>query len=210
MKSPCFDADTLTRLIDGRLTDKEKDLAETHLAECDACLEEFAMAKTVLNEVDLTGFAPGALETARACLAGVRQKIEKFAGWLAGLNPPEWMLGCQASPVRSQNSGKAVSMPDSLFVKKDIGGLRAEMFIEKSENERACMSVKVFTGKRAAKNISLTLMREGGRPLARFLSREYESFEKLRFGTYHLTVEHNSLGKGDYLFQIDDEGFHER
>ena len=84
------------------------------------------------------------------------------------------------------------------------------MFIEKSENELACMSVKVFTGKRAAKNISLTLMREGGRPLARFLSREYESFDKLRFGTYHLTVEHNSLGKGDYLFQIDDEGFHER
>lgn len=117
MKSPCFDADTLTRYIDGRLADKEKDVAEAHLAECDACLEEFAMAKTILNEIDLTGFAPGAvaqsLTGAKACLAGVRQKIEKFVGWLTDLSPPEWMLGCQASPVRSNSSGEALPMPDS-------------------------------------------------------------------------------------------------
>ena len=46
--------------------------------------------------------------------------------------------------------------------------------------------------------------------MARFLTRNYESFDKLRFGTYHLSVEHNTLGKGDYLFKIDGKGFHER
>lgn len=209
MKSPCIDADTLTRHIDGRLADGEKEMVETHLAECDACLEEFVMAKTILSEIDLTGYAPGAAEIARTCLADVRQKIGKLVEWLAGLGPPEWMLGYQASPVRSQDS-ETFAPSDSLFVKKNLGELRAEMFIEKSETDLACMSVKVFAGERAAKNVSLTLKREGGRAMARFLARDYESFDKLCFGTYHLCVEHNSLGKGAWLFKIDGKGFHER
>ncbi len=207
--SPCFDAETLTRYIDGRLAGDQKDLAEKHLLECDLCLEEFVMAKTMVREIDNSEFQPGPAGVVRDCLKSIGKKLRNIAGWISDMAPPPWMYGCHASPVRSSVSPMSASS-EFLFVKKDIGDLRAELFIEKAEKNCACMSVKVFTGKKTAKNVSLTLIREGNSPTARYLTRDYESFDKLRYGIYNLILERNALEEGRYLFQIDNEGFHER
>ncbi len=210
MKPQCLDADMLISYIEKRLPDQKKDLMERHFLECDECLEEFALAKTLVNTVDLTGYQPAPEDVVRTVLNSIREKLENLVRWITELPPPEWLLNYGASPVRS--GGRSDTMPStaSVLVRKKVDDLQAEMYIQKTKSDKVCIWIKVSKGRRSAKNVSLTLTREGGRPLARFLTTDYEFFEKLSFGTYALVLEQNAKKKGDCLFQIDDKGFYEK
>ncbi|MCP4349374.1 MAG: hypothetical protein GY795_28170 [Desulfobacterales bacterium] len=202
----CMDADMLISYIEKRLPEQKKDLMEEHLLECDECLEEFALAKTLVNTIDLVGYEPASEAVVRNVLNSIREKIENLVRWITELPPPEWLLNYGASPVRSGRS-EATSTTASVLVRKKVDDLQAEMYIQKTKPDKVCIWIKVSKGRRTAKNVSLTLTKDGGRPLARFLTTDYEFFDKLSFGTYALVLEQNARKKGDLLFQIDDKGF---
>lgn len=207
MKSQCLDTDMLFSYIEKRLPDQEKDQVERHFLKCDECLEEFALAKTLVNTTDLTGYEPAPASVVRTVLSDIREKLEKLVKWVAELPPPEWLMNYGASPVRSVIQSDTVPTTASVLIRKDVDDLQAEMYIQKTKLDRVCIWIKVSKGKKSAKNVSLTLKREGGRSLARFLTADYEFFDKLSFGTYALVLEQNTRKKGDFLFQIDDKGF---
>jgi len=207
MKSDCADVTMLARYIDGHLSEPEKDEMEKHFLLCDECMEEFVMAKRLLNDIDFAEYEAVPADIARSVLEKVKEKIGNIIKWVTDLTPPVWMLQYNASPVRS---GVQIHTLSSAFVKKKMGGLKTEMYIQKSGDDKVCVWVKVFKGRKDAKSISLTLTKEGGRPLARFLNEGYEFFDKLNFGTYALILEQHSQEKGILLFQIDDKGVCQR
>lgn len=209
MKSQCLDADMLFSYIEGRLPDQKKNLMERHLLECDECLEEFALAKTVVNSIDLTGYEPAPENIVSTVLNSIREKVENLVRWITEMPPPEWLLNYAASPVRS-GASQETAQTASVLVRKKIDDLHAELYIQKTKNDKVCVWIKVSKGRKSAKNVSLTLTKEGGRPLARFLTADYEFFDKLGFGTYALVLEQNAKKKGNCLFQIDEKGFYEK
>lgn len=216
MKSElCMEMNLLAEYIGGHLSDKERDRTERHLAACDECLEEYMSARSLLEDKELIEYDPGPLEMVRTVLQAVGERLKKkISEWIAGFSAPVWILQHEPSPVRSgtaQNYGGA-----SLCVKKDFDDLKTEMYIENAGDNTARIWVTVFKAQQVAKNISLTLIREGELPFARILNRErgHVLFDKQPFGHYTLMLEQNTPETGSqavpFLFEITDAGFYER
>jgi anti-sigma factor RsiW len=198
----------LAGYVDGQLTQAEEAEVVEHMLSCDLCMETLAVSKTMLSEMDLTAYdTPAAREVVSAVIDRVKKKIDSFYGWVAELTPPAWFLGFAPSAVRSSVSAEPTRA--AVLVTRRMGPLQAEMYVQKSRMDAAFMAVKVTTGRKNARNVCLTLAREGGGLQARYVTRDYEVFENLGFGEYHLIVEQNADEKGTYTFHIDEEGFHE-
>ncbi|OQX20862.1 MAG: hypothetical protein BWK80_35270 [Desulfobacteraceae bacterium IS3] len=229
MTNLCLDIDILAAYIDGSLGDDEKKAAETHIASCDECMEEFVLATLLLNDEELAEYEPEYSQMSRqtdaqTALHEAGDTIRtKISDWLAALSPPEWLLPQNSlSFVRgSKDRTDAVS---SIFIRKSINELQAEMYIEKNEDslssEQWRLWIKVFKNSEAAKNVSLTLMREDGLPYARFLNYGYVLFDRQPYGSYSLTVEQAAYLKSEktepfeknvpYCFEINHAGFYEK
>jgi hypothetical protein len=225
----CLELDILGAYIDGSLDDDEKEAVKAHIASCDECMEEFVLATLLLNDEELaeyeTEYAQTPAQTGlHTALQAVGDRIRtKMSDWLTALSPPEWLsLQNSFSAVRgSQYSADAVT---SIFVRKDINELQTEMYIEKDEtglsSDHWRMWIKVFKGREAAKNVSLTLIREGGMPFARFLNRDYVFFDRQPYGSYSLALEQHAaelrsekkepLKKLMFRFEISNAGFYEK
>jgi hypothetical protein len=208
MNSPCLDVAMLAGYVDGQLTEAEAAEVVAHMLSCDLCMETLAVSKTMLSEMDLTAYdTPAAREVVSAVIDSVKKKLDSFYGWVTELAPPAWFLGFAPSAVRSSVSAEPTRA--AVLVTRRMGPLQAEMYVQKSRMDAAFMAVKVTTGRKNAQNVCLTLAREGGGLQARYVTRDYEVFENLGFGEYHLVVEQNADEKGSYTFYIDEEGFHE-
>ena len=200
----CLEPERIAQYLDGVLSDKERIAVERHLAECDECLELFVMSKAMI--VDLNSIVKAPAGIVSEVLARIKSQIGRFFEWVDNLPPPEWIMQYSVSPVRSISS---VSV-GAVALEKKFADLATQLYIQQAEPEKVCIWIKVEKGDKTAKNVSLTLKKEGGRPLARFLTRDYEFFEKLRYGSYALVLEQDAEEKGTYLFTIDKEGFHEK
>lgn len=211
MKSGCFDITTLAEYIDAQLSAPEKTEVEAHLAECDECMETFAVSKRILADMDLTEqTAPAPLAVITEVLSGVRRKAKSLIRWATDLRPPVWFMAPALSPVRSGAAPPAESAPDALLTGRKLDDLYAELYVQKRKADRSMMAIRVMRGRRPAQNVSITLSRDGGSSMARFLNKEYEVFDRLLPGSYLLRLEQDACLKGVYRFELDDEGFHER
>ncbi len=214
MKSNCIDIGTLDAYMNGQLSDKERRETEEHLLLCDDCMEEALLANILLNDSELTRYEPGPADRVRLAYQGIKEKIRtKLSDWLTHASPPDWLL-CNPSPVRS--SADVSTAIASILVRKDIHDLQTEMYVEKGDDGNARVWIKVLKDDKPAKNISLTLLKDGEVPFARFLSRDYVLFEKQPFGNYSLTLE-GKLSETEawfqtppYHFEMNDAGFYEK
>ncbi len=209
MTFPCLDVAMLAGYVDGQLTEDERSEVEDHMMDCDLCMEALAVSKTLINEMDLAAYETAAARNVvSAVIENVKKKIDSFYGWVADLASPAWFMEFAPSAVRSSPSAEQTRA--AVLVTRRMGNLQAEMYVQKSRMDAAFMAVKVTTGRKNAQNVCLTLAREEGGLQARYVTRDYEVFDNLGFGTYNLIVEQNADEKGAYMFHIDEEGFHEK
>lgn len=144
----------------------------------------------------------------------IKDNIKDFFKWLLGSQTSEADLGYAGLRFRRAGSqAETVSSQDSILlgtvhIKKKTDDMVVEMYFEKTGDDSASISVTVFQDSKIAQNVSLSLFSDKGRSSS-FL-RDFEVFEKLPFGTYRLIIKQNKQEKVNYLFEIDDEGFHEK
>ncbi len=210
----CKDVRTLADYIEGRLSEDEKEQVEEHLSKCDECLEEFVFAHSLLNDSELmeTASEPCTPEYRvhlhpASVFQEVRDRVkQKISDWLTELTIPVW-LG-QYEAVRST----AVPASGSMLIKKNINEFQTEIFIRQAENDRARLWIRVFKDREPARNVSLTLIREGEIPFARVMNRDYVCFDRQIFGEYCLAVGHDAAAafKNTYCFEISPTGFYEK
>ncbi len=200
----CMDINMIDKYLGGDLSGKEKDQAETHLSGCDKCLEAVALGKILLRDSEPAEYAPVSEDIVQASLENIFIKVRKAFRWFTELSPPEWLLQPEPSYVRSGQSPSASSAP-CILVRQYFNGLLAEIYIEKLQESRAGMWVKISEDNKIKKNICVTLIREDGTPFARFLKQNYVFFDKLHFGGYCLTLEQNT-----FAFEINEAGLFEK
>ncbi|MCP4344618.1 MAG: zf-HC2 domain-containing protein [Desulfobacterales bacterium] len=199
----CMDINMIDEYVSGELSGREKDLAEKHLSDCDKCLEAVALGKILLRDIESAEYAPLSEKLIRAGLENIFSKVKKVFNWFTELSPPEWLLLPEISHVRSGNTS---SSAPCIFVKQYFSDMLAEIYIEKQQNNRTGIWIKILkNNNKNEKNICVTLIREDGTPFARFLKQDYVFFDKLHYGVYCLTLEQNS-----FTFEINDAGLFER
>jgi hypothetical protein len=198
----CIDTITLARYIGGTLSDKEKDAMEHHLSACQGCREEFAMASVLLKD-DAKEESPAPLEQIQSVFQAIKKKAAQFYEWIT-------LLPCESGfqPVFVRSGEKPVS-PQIRFT-KDVSDLRTEFLIEKTNDRAISIEIRIFKNAIGAKNIRITLIKEGGGVVSRLLKSEHELFENLPFGIYRVNLIQNSEEKGNVCFEIDETGLTER
>jgi hypothetical protein len=198
----CLDIITLARYIGRTLSDKEKDEMERHLSECRSCREEFAMASVLLKD-DAAEKRPAPMEQLQSVFQTIKKKASQFYEWITVL---PYEAGFQPAFVRSGE--KAIS-PQIRF-RKDVSDLRTEFLIEKTNERAISIEIGIFKNSIGAKNIRITLLKEGGGVVSRLLKGDHELFENLPFGVYRVNLIQNSEEKGNVCFEIDETGLTER
>ncbi len=211
MKSRCPDSESMSAYIDGDLPDREKKRITRHLVDCDACTEEFAMVKILLNDREISqySFSP-APDICKDLFGNVKKRLSSIVRWVSDLTPPKWMIAHGAPIVRSAVRGGSRPITNSVLMTKAFENLRAQLYIQQFDNEKINMAFKVFQNGKSAENVCMKLKKEGGRIMARLLRQEYLSIDSMNFGTYHMTLEQNAHNMGSFVFSIEKEGVYEK
>ena len=208
MKSRCIEIPVLAKYIEGRLSDKDRDRIEEHLSECDTCLEEFVIANTLLNDHALIECEPVSEKVALSALKSLNipKELKKFYAWITKVLVPDSAGQSAFATVRKSDAASSV---DYISIKKHMNDLQVEMYIEKTEDDKTRIRVRVHKDNISARNVRLTLIGQGGVIVSRFLKEDYVLFEELLFGSYRFVVEQDALEKGEYLFKINEAGLNE-
>ena len=221
MGTGCIDFDILVDYITGNLTDKKRDRVMEHISRCDNCLENIASATRIMGDNDLNKWElmPGkealvVLEKVNVNLLRSSPKQpylkpetvkKKFLEWVRGLTPD---FSLQYGFARAPGFSNA-SFTDHICIKKIFSNLHTDIFMEKCD-DRFCVQIKIHEKNKMAKNVRVTLTREGGGSVSRLVSDGYKLFEDLPFGSYQLVLAQKLLKKGSYLFAINKEGIYEK
>ena len=97
MKGNCPQEEVLADYLSGRLSQENQSALESHLADCDQCLDEIVVTEVLIKDNTLSGFekvSPAVTESAIALVRGrtppehltLRQRSEKILSTTAGKN----------------------------------------------------------------------------------------------------------------------------
>ncbi len=239
MKHLTDNMEILAAYIGNTLSDDEKQQVEEHLADCDNCRKFFVLTNDLLREPELPEAEviteAEAISVWNKIIADIEGKekniptrngkkdsdesgfqpkkkegkppsgYRNFIQWITS-SYSELHINFAFAAVRSQ----PVSRVDYIHLIREVDGLKAEMFVEKAEQEKINIHISVFKGDEPAKNVRLTFEKQGGGRVSRLLKEEREAFDNLSFGAYCLTLKQDSQKKGMLSFEIDENGLYEQ
>lgn len=216
MKRACPTEEMLADYLEDRLSDKKGSEMEKHLSYCDRCLEELALAHSLLQDSHLTELASVPAEVTDAAVRlvlsqdpfvseSLPERIEralknlprKISGFL---NHRIWGE-LQPQPVRGPKRKVA---KDLVLLKKTYQDVETEIEIEKIGENKAHIRVRLLLDDPTSQTIRVTL-KKGDREISSYLAeRAHVVFEDIPFGHYSLTIFRDGSTLGIYHFEIKE------
>lgn len=216
MKRACPTVEMLADYLEGRLSEKQVSEMERHLSSCDICLEELAVANSLLlggQFTELESVPAEVTETAVHVICSqdwlvsesLPERVERSLKELPTkmshfLNHQSWGE-LQPQPVRGpkRKVGK-----DFVLLKKTFHDVDTEIEIEKIGDNRAHIRIRIRADDAASQTIRVTL-KKGDREIASYRAeRSYVLFDDIPFGHYSLTLARDSSMLGIYHFEIKE------
>jgi len=221
MRNSCFNDEMLADYIEGRLTDDSRAAIETHLCNCEICLDGFMVAQRLArDDVQLDqASAPGQVTRAAVDLVSsqvlapdvsLKQKLlRSFRALSTSLSdnfrPLPWRRPA-LGPIRGS---KIVVSDDLVHLKKTFKEIETEIEIEKAGKLTTHIRISLTQNSNHRKGVRATL-KKGEREISSLpLIGAYVLFEDIPFGHYELVFSSNGVKLGTYLFEIK-ESFHDR
>jgi len=216
MKRACPTDEMLADYLEGRLSEKKGSEMERHLSDCDICLEELAVANSLL----LGGYLPE-LESVPTEVTEAAVRLVRSQDWLLSESLPERIerslrdLPTKISDILNhKNWGEFQPQPvrgpkrkvakDFVLLKKTFQDVETEIEIEKIGDNKAHIRVRILADDAASKTIRVTL-KKGEREIASYLAESaYVLFEDITFGHYSLTLARDGSILGIYHFEIKE------
>jgi hypothetical protein len=206
--------DHLTEYLHGLLSSQKQYQIEEHLSNCDACREDLVMAYRMSKDEELTELEPAPEEESQSVWKKIKGKISSVLEWTKArgdeLSQEPWFSLFEPEPLSCTRSSDSHFTVDYIHSARDISeGLQAEMYLTKSDRNRARMKVRVLKNGQKAKYIRLTLKQGNGREQSCPLREEYVVFDDLSLDSYHLSVSESGQNKWDYSFKLTETGVDE-
>lgn len=212
----CIDTVMLARYLGQSLSDEEKRELETHVSECEECLDLFAAAGEILSDEELGAYEPASEAETLAVMkdlglcknpgkenraAEFFRKIYQFLLY--------FFLPRQTATVRSSaqcGSGKSAHMGKRVLEKK-FDTFRTVISYEKPDDESAEITVSLsgYSGKIIRISLESANKDRDSRPF----KNGCEIFEKVRFGNYRMIILPDTLQEHVISFSISKEGIYE-
>ena len=214
MKRNHTEEEVLVDYLEGRLSNRERWEVERHLAECDACLEEAVVTRKFIQSVTLHKLDPVPEQVTRRAVEAVMalkdNSLLERASEQISLLVSRWSKvlaeslprrGPSLAPVRGS---KTVIADDLILLKKSFSDLDVEIEIEKIDQQKASILVKLSKDDLPAKPIRVTLFKNG-REISSYLFTGLTAlFEDIPFGHYTLVFSRDGQRVGEYPFEIKE------
>ncbi len=202
--------ESLARYIGGTLSDDQKERAEVHFALCDECRQDFVSASRLINDEESAEWQPIPEAEARSLWKQFKEKIGKACQWTRAYASELIQQSQLAWAAPALVRGPESPALDYAYLGKNIGELRAELFVEKKGEDKVSVKVRVLHDNHRAEHLRLSLKRKGQRDISRHLKKDYALFENLGFGVYRLALIQYRLNKTwDYVFEVSEAGLDE-
>ncbi len=206
----------LAQYIDDALNDIDKQKMERHLVECNDCLDQIILHKTILQEEALEGLPdvpPSLVHKAmdlvtekKKDLAGLVDVILTFAKeTIEIMNPGNLSISYGAVPVPVRGETKTVSS-NMVTLRKVFSDLEAEADVERIGD--GSVNIKITT-----KNVSTGLPSDGlrislfnpDREIASDIAEKGEAhFDRLKFGEYVIRINSQGVEIGHISLNIKE------
>lgn len=217
MKTLCPDEEALADYILGRVADDDKSGLESHLSDCELCLEEFMTAKSLLQADEVSEFAPvpdRVTDHAVALITGeglshvdsvkekIVQSVKNLNVWLSDHMTLKSFLKHRFAVVRGTLKTKS---EDLFHVRKIFKEIDTEIEIEKTDKDRAIIRVSLVNDIKEKRDVRVSLVNQGEREISScLLNGGFVVFEDIQFGRYHLVFKRNGRKLGTYRFEIKE------
>jgi len=213
METSCLKDEEIVDYLEDKLSDEERTRAESHLSECDACLEELMVFNGIARKGGLADcdsvpekVTQASINSIKAAedyhssanfLKNVKRLLSKWCDMFSGFVP--WG-NMRLAPIRGS---KRVVSEDLVLIRKSFSGFNAEIEIEKTGHDRARIDV-MLNEKVRTNPIRVTLMKNE-REISSYLSNGTNAvFEDIPFDHYQLLFTRNGVKLGEYLFEIKE------
>jgi len=216
MKTFCISKERLTDYLEGRLSSDQRRQIESHLSDCDLCLEYVHIYRRVCSAASInkaTVVPTGSTKRVISALERLDEGnlIDKLAGHIKALSL-QWrrffelngIMGFAAlEPIRGNKTKVA---DDMVLLNKTFSDLETEIAIEKIEHRLANVSVTIDNADTYKTPVRVSLMSDD-RELASYLINMGDAyFESVPFGHYTLNFTRSGVLIGQYSFQIKETG----
>lgn len=206
--------DHLTEYLHGLLSPQERDEMEKHLSDCDACREDLVTAYRISKDQEQAEWEPATEEESESLWKKITYKVSSVLAWTKTradeLSQEPWFSLFEPEPLSCTRSSGSHFTVDYIHSARDIGeGLQTEMYLRKSDRNRARMKVTVLKDGQKAKYIRLTLKQGNGRERSYPLRGEHVIFDDLSVDSYRLSVTESGQNKWDYSFKLTETGVDE-
>jgi len=220
MKKQCPDDEVFADYIEGRLSDEDTLELEAHLSDCDACIENLVIGKSVARNMEqfelesvphyITSSAMRLVNDLNTPLTEktgrlVKNICSKISDYLA----PDFWSGQAVSAIRG--SDETVS-DNCKSVIKNFNGIKTKIEIEKTlaDHDYANIRVSLIThsdnknSTDGMKYLRVSLKKEEREISSCLLNNGYILFEEIPPGEYHLVFIKNDVNIGEYVFTNGD------
>jgi hypothetical protein len=216
MKKPCFNEEMLADYLEVRLTDAKRAEIESHIADCDSCLEDFTVAAPLVRGGDHPDLDPVPDRVTEAAIRvlnkrnasqfvaptkKVQRSIKDICSVIFKSLTPEPWGEPELVPIRSS---KKVVSKGLIHLKKTFKNVDAEIEIEKTSAFKALIRVKLTQNNGQHKGIRVTLKREHREISSQLFNGSTILFEDIPFGLYQLTFNRKDVILGEYVFEIKE------
>nr|WP_320191413.1 zf-HC2 domain-containing protein [uncultured Desulfobacter sp.] len=207
MKPECIETVKLYDYITGRLSKQEALSVEAHLADCDACLEQFVTVQALLEDRDLMKNKDQIKDIGKPIINALLAGAKRFLEW-GGEPPAQPAFAIRNSAVKSTSEKNLPS--NYLKVVKNFDRLSGEMTFKKTKQNAFDLQFKLVDAFEGNAQFCLILEREKDKFDARILEGERAEFTNLSFDRYHLVLEQNGNACGKFFFEITQDGIYEQ
>ncbi|MGE0083977.1 MAG: hypothetical protein AB7S75_06100 [Desulfococcaceae bacterium] len=212
----CIDTVMLARYFGQSLSDEEKRELETHVSECEECLDLFAAAGEILSDEEPEAYEPASEAETLSVMKGLglckksrkenraAEFFRKIYQFLLHLLMPR-----QTATVRSSapcSSGFSAH-PGKQMVEKKFGTFRSVISCEKADGESA--EIRVSLSAYSGKIIRISLESANKDRDSRPFKNGCEIFENVRFGNYRMIILPDTMQEHVISFNISKEGIYE-
>ena len=230
MVSSCLDDKLIAEYMGGVLSKRKKIQVENHIALCDTCLDQMLAIHSVLKDQSLNDWEKVSLSSEKShCFLkslNLPEKKQSFS-WLVQKKQKQLIIQSYMdvffqwaksilfpksfSPQPVQIFRGLDDHPEKNYIQfnQSFDDLMAYITIYNKGNHSVDIVVAVKKENLIAQNVRLTLMNEQGGIVSQLL-KEKNSINDRPFGIYTLRLDQFGKEKGQFKFEINEDGINEQ
>ncbi len=211
MKKICTDHETIVDYMEDRLSYEDRIKVETHLSDCDFCLENLVVLKSLVQQIDQPDLKPvpirvtqdavrtvalqydSAVEKTGRVFKNIFSKVSDF--FTEPIIMPEPEFGGVRDPNMTEPGDYVIKTEKFMDMKIDY---------EKPADKNALIRISLDNNSAENRDIRATLVKDDRELCSELLNEQFIVFDDLSPGSYNIIFARHGFEIGTYSFDMQE------